>query len=80
MKKDEARKVLKTMATADGGCCSCASDLMISFVRDFPQFLDLAQKVYHEEFSYRNDGGYAERLGLKDENWKEFLKEVREGK
>lgn len=38
MTLDEARKVAAIMNTADGGCPSCAGDLIDRFVGAFPQF------------------------------------------
>lgn len=80
MNKNEARKILKIMTTADSECGVCARELMQRFIRNFPQFLNLAEEVYREEFSYESadkiKGYEAKHFGLSNEHWKKFLEEI----
>lgn len=39
MTLDEARKVAKIAATADGGCRYCVADLLLQLQRAFPEFV-----------------------------------------
>ena len=50
MKIEEAKKVMRIMLDADGGCQYCSASLIRTFVTNFPQFKDYAEDVYHEEF------------------------------
>lgn len=46
MTQDEARTVLNIMMTADKDCCSCASELALQFVAQFPEHRAVADEVY----------------------------------
>jgi hypothetical protein len=48
MKKSEAKTVLEIMCQADGGCYSCASELIAGFLYSFPKFEKLAKEVYKD--------------------------------
>ncbi len=50
MNREEAKKVLEIMASADGGCVFCAKELFIQFIKEFPEFSDLARKIFREKF------------------------------
>ena len=73
--KEEARKVLGIMSTADTGCNVCASELMMKFVKSFPEHLKLAEEVYSRDFGY--EGYKAEKLGLKNEEYQKLIEEIR---
>lgn len=53
MTKEEAKKVIKTMLTADGGCNSCTHDLIEFFSEDFPEFEKMATKMWEAQ-SYKS--------------------------
>ena len=50
MDNQEAEKILKIMSTADGGCVYCVRDLFIKFMREFPEFKELAEKIFEAKF------------------------------
>ena len=50
MEKEEAIKICKIMLEADGGCPTCAGHLLISFGKKFPEFDDMAIKIWEKEF------------------------------
>ncbi len=50
MNQREAEKILKIMATADGGCVYCAQKLFIRFIDEFPKFKELAEGIFEEKF------------------------------
>jgi predicted nucleotidyltransferase len=50
MNRDEAKKILQILATADGGCIFCVRSLFIQFARTFPEFAGVAQSVFKEKF------------------------------
>ena len=50
MTKKEAEKILQIMKTADGGCIYRVRDLFRLFVKEFPEFSNLAEKIFFEEF------------------------------
>jgi hypothetical protein len=45
MTKEEARKILEIMSTADGGCKYCAGDLLERFLKEFPEHFEVAVEV-----------------------------------
>jgi hypothetical protein len=49
MNKEEAKRVLEIMASADGGCIFCGKDLFDRFVEEFPEFTDIAKGNFQEE-------------------------------
>lgn len=51
MKKSDAEKVLKIMATADRDCEVCAGGLMEKFVKEYPEHTELADAIYKNEFN-----------------------------
>jgi len=51
MDKETAKKVLKIILTADGGCEFCIRDLYIKFIKEFPEYSYLARKMYRETFN-----------------------------
>ena len=60
MTDEQARKVLKILLEADGGCCStCSSDLFRIFVAEFPEFEHTADEVWSEYWD--EDSSYKER-------------------
>ena len=48
MNRDEAEKVLRIMAWADDGCPYCASKLFKRFIETFPEYRELAEKIFRE--------------------------------
>lgn len=44
MKKDEAKKVIAILRTADGGCKFCVKDLEVLFAKQFPEHKKLLNK------------------------------------
>ncbi len=52
MIEDEAKIVINIMMTADGDCYNCARNLIEKFKITFPQFKDLADKLYNEKYSW----------------------------
>ena len=50
MTKEEARKVLEILATADTGCNVCAGRLFSKFVKAFPGLKTIADEVWKSEF------------------------------
>jgi len=50
MTKEEAEKVIEICLNADGGCPVCAGAAIGEFCRDFPEFAELANQRYDEEF------------------------------
>ena len=46
MTKDEAVKIGKIVATADGGCSHCVQDLVHQLKKDFPEHTDVWEKVW----------------------------------
>jgi hypothetical protein len=49
--KETAKKILKIMLTADGGCEFCVRDLFLKFIKEFPEYSYLARKMYEETFN-----------------------------
>jgi len=55
MMKGEATQVLTIMLSADGGCQYCARALMVKFVTEFPEYKELAKRIYLKEYpNYEN--------------------------
>ncbi len=50
MSKEEAEKILNILKHADGGCVYCARELFKLFLREFPEFDQLAKKIFVKEF------------------------------
>jgi hypothetical protein len=50
MKKEEAKRVLEIMASADGGCIYCGKDLFDRFVEEFQEFTDIAKEIFKKKF------------------------------
>ena len=50
MNESEAEKVLRIMITADGYCPTCAYRLFDKFLKEFPEFKELAKKIWKEIF------------------------------
>ncbi|WP_456478140.1 hypothetical protein [Geoglobus ahangari] len=50
MDVEDARTVLRIMTTADDYCAHCASKLFIQFVKEFPEFKELATEIFMEVF------------------------------
>lgn len=50
MNREEAKKVLKILATADEGCTFCVRNLFVQFARTFPEFAGLAISSFKEMF------------------------------
>ena len=48
MNRVEAEKVLRILAWADNGCAYCASKLFKEFVEAFPEYRELAEKIFRE--------------------------------
>lgn len=51
MNKEEARRTLGIMALADGGCIYCARELFDRFVKEFPEFTDMAKQIFKKKFN-----------------------------
>lgn len=51
MNKKEAKKVIKILITADGGCQYCVSDLLKLFSKEFPEFKELAEDIFKKKFN-----------------------------
>ncbi len=50
MTREEAEKVLRIMAEADGRCEVCARELFQNFAHVFPEYRDVGEKVFNEIF------------------------------
>ncbi len=50
MTKKEIIEIAKIMMSADGGCGSCASDLLNQLNKKFPRFTEVIQKVWEPEY------------------------------
>jgi len=48
--KKEVKKILRIMATVDGGCYYCVGKLYNYFIDDFPEYEKLAKKIFVELF------------------------------
>ncbi|AEH45439.1 hypothetical protein Thein_1579 [Thermodesulfatator indicus DSM 15286] len=46
----EEDKILNILKQADGGCVYCARELFKLFVKEFPEFNQLAKKIFVKEF------------------------------
>jgi|Deesub1362B_J571_1020462.scaffolds.fasta_scaffold00997_10 phage pi2 protein 07 len=51
MNKEEAKKILKIMVSADGGCVYYARELFVQFAREFPEFKKLAEDIFKRRFN-----------------------------
>lgn len=51
MNMDEAKKILEIMTYADGSCVYCARELFFQFIREFPEFVDLAKEIFKRNFN-----------------------------
>ena len=51
MKKEETKKILEIMSTADGGCRFCSKKLFIKFIKCFPKFKVLAMEIFKKKFN-----------------------------
>jgi len=51
VKKEEAEEVLKILLTADGGCEYCVESLLKLFCEKFPEFSELAERVFKDAFN-----------------------------
>lgn len=63
MKKEEAIKICKIMLEADDGCPTCSGHLIISFGKNFPEFNEMAIKIWEKEFG--NELNIYKYLGIK---------------
>jgi hypothetical protein len=70
MTKKEAEKILQIMKTADGGCIYRVRDLFRLFVKEFPEFSNLAEKIFFEEFEEELEKIKAQSI-LKSKKWEE---------
>jgi len=50
MDRKEAEKIIRILITADGGCEYCVSELLGLFCKEFPEFREIAEKVFKETF------------------------------
>lgn len=52
----DVEKVMKIFLTVDGGCSSCCSDAIRSFMEEFPEFSleELWEFIKHNRFVYHN--------------------------
>ena len=50
MNKKEAEKIIRILLTADGGCEFCASELLGLFCKEFPEFREIAEKIFKQTF------------------------------
>lgn len=50
MTAEEAKRVVEIMMTADGGCSSCARDLLEEFSETFPEFRHVCGEAFKEMF------------------------------
>ncbi|AMM40013.1 nucleotidyltransferase [Candidatus Desulfofervidus auxilii] len=57
MNREEAKRILEIMATADGECVYCARELFIQFIKKFPMFSDLARDVFKRKFNEELEHG-----------------------
>ena len=57
MTEKEVEKILHIMKTADGGCIYCVRDLFKFFVKEFPEFTELAKRIFFEEFGEELEKG-----------------------
>ena len=51
MTRDEAKIVLDIMKTADSECWDCAGKLFNRFIKQYPQYMDLAKDIYQNKFN-----------------------------
>ncbi len=51
MNTGEVKKILKIMASADGGCIYCARELFFRFISEFPDFIDIAKDIFKRTFN-----------------------------
>lgn len=47
MTREDAREVIKILATADGGCSCCVNNLLYAFDKAFPGFREFME-IKHE--------------------------------
>lgn len=59
MTTKEAQKVLKMLASADGGCDVCVSRLFAYFLHLWPEHRGMAQKAWAKIFKYDFDARMA---------------------
>jgi hypothetical protein len=50
MSTDEAEKVIAILLKADGGCPTCAKELVGKFGAEFPEYKEIAEQKYIKEF------------------------------
>jgi hypothetical protein len=58
----EARKVMRILLTADGGCNCCVEDLLQKFVEVWPQHRADCEKVFNRHFAYLPEGWGIKKL------------------
>lgn len=56
LSEKDAKKFLKILSGADGGCIYCVSKLYKFFIKEFPQYSSLANKHFEKEFDTKLDG------------------------
>lgn len=50
MRKEEAKKVIKIILGADGGCKYCVSSLLKLFIDEFPEYENIAKLAFVKTF------------------------------
>jgi len=50
MNQETAKKVIKILLSADGGCVFCVSELIELFVLQFPEYKTLAGELFKSKF------------------------------
>ncbi|RKY88221.1 hypothetical protein DRQ09_03215 [candidate division KSB1 bacterium] len=50
MNEEEAEKVIKILLKCDGGCEYCVSSLLKIFCKEFPEYMQVAEKAFKETF------------------------------
>lgn len=49
MNDPDAVKVIRILLSADGGCPFCASALLFKFIETYPEFEQLAHRMFNEK-------------------------------
>ena len=50
MTKQAAEKVVKILMECDGGCNQCTAHVIALFIKEFPEYRDMAVQAWEAEF------------------------------
>ncbi|GEM_PF-1991631 len=73
MNTESAKKIIKILLSADGGCKFCASELLELFIKQFPEYKDLAKELFKKTFETEIELPIEEKNELKPERKKIYL-------